>query len=599
MKLHHKLILILCAFVIVPLIVVGYYFTQDTYRMMLDHTIKTTRVSGLQVAENLKERLLTYIQMSNLIITHKELRLFLESPPRDWQAQIEGYQSLIANEIGRYSLVNPYLKATVFVENDDLLLDHTHIAYADETVRATEWYKAVRNSDRKFVWQGLVDKSTGAGFQRNLFFSFARPLVVNGVSVGVLLIEVNEIHLYSLISEESDEKIAFIVNPGGEIVSSNRRDLLGLPIGVVLDPALTARAELYGEAEFDNGRSLLFAERVHSTSAPLDWKVYTVIPDTYLLQEALQKRNLGAAVTLTCVLWSIGAVFLATWHPSRRLKALASKMNAIRHGKFGDVVTVKGKDEIAELGHTFNLMSVRLREFVVEGYENEIKRKDLELKQKQTELQALQSRINPHFLFNTLDAIRTGALRSRDNETVEKIELLAQLFRQTISWKDDFIPLETELGFVKDYIALQKIRFKEKFVCIMDIDPRAMGCKIPKFIIQPLIENAFIHGIEKSDKTCELRVIVQADDGVLHMAVEDTGAGFAPGKLETLERMLREEDAGDSSHRIGLRNVHDRIALLYGKEYGLALEALRPTGVRVIVRLPWPSGETDPIHFAG
>lgn len=587
MKLHHKLILILFLFIIVPSIVVGYYFTQETYKMMLDHTIKTTRESGQQIAENLKERLLTYIQMSNLIISHKELKIFLENPPGDWQEQLADYKNLIASEIGRYSLVNPYLKATVYVENDDILLDRTNLVYADDTIKSTPWYQEVKDHNSKFVWQGLIDKKEDAVFQNISFFSFARPLTVKNVTVGVLLMEINEAHLYSLISEESNEKYIYIVNPNGEIITSNIREALGRPFSDYIPPELTKMAEKEQSVgvKFDNGDSLLFAAKVHDSSVPLDWKVYTVIPDTYLLQEAQDKRNLGMAVTIISVIWSIAAALLVTWHLSRRIRVLALKMNSIRHGKFGDIVEVEGKDEIAELSHTFNLMSLRLREFVEEVYESQIKRKDLELKQKQTELKALQSQINPHFLFNTLDSIRTGALRSRDVETVEKIELLAQLFRRTISWKDDFIKLETELGFVKDYIRLQQLRFKDKISWTLDADEAALGLEIPKFIVQPLIENAFVHGIEKSGKRCEIRVVVRALANLLLITVEDTGVGFAEGKLEELEVQLSNEDylAGKS---IGLRNVHGRIVHLYGMEYGISLENIEPDGAKVTLRLP-------------
>lgn len=580
MRLGQKLILILLSFIVIPQVFLGLYYSKDFYETLLDNTTKATNASLQQIRENLRERLLTYIQMSNMIISHTELKAYLDNPPDDWQEQLTKHRQNITNEIGRYSVVNPYLRATVYVENDRLLVDHRNIEYADEAIRSADWYLAAKASQEAFVWRGLsVQSAATADFQPRYTFAFARPLHVHNRIVGVLQMEIEESHLYALISEEAQDKDIYIVNPLGEIVSSNRREALQQPVTdyVHLDEGTKAEG------------SLVFKEQVDPQHYALDWRIYAVIPESELLGEAIAKRNVLILITSILSVWVIATVSLLIWKLSGRIRMLAGKMHSIRRGRFGEVVAITGKDEISDLGSTFNLMSIRLKELVEEVYENKLRQKDLEIKQKQTELKALQSQINPHFLFNTLDSIRTGALRSRDEQTVEKIELLSEMFRKTLNWQGDFVTLESEMGFVSDYVRLQQLRFKDKIEVEYDIDPATLQTMIPKFIIQPIVENAIIHGIEKSEHPCKLQLSVHQAEDDMRIVVKDDGVGFTPQRLaEIIEGLNSEEEESERGH-IGLRNVHSRIQHIYGAAYGLQLAHNKPRGAIVTLRLPYHS----------
>lgn len=588
MKLKNKLIVFLLSFFVLPLLLVGYYFSNESYNMVLDNTIKTTSASLQQIRENLRERLLTYIQMSNLIMSHGELRTFLGNPPADWQEQLDWYRQIIVNEIGRYSVVNPYLKATVYVDNDTLLFDHTHIKFADDDIKSSDWYQTALMQNDILAWQGLEDSVLVRGVNPHQIFSFTRPLNINNRNIGVLRMEIGESHLYSLISEESQDKVLYIVNPSGEIISSNHREALGSNITQYIDMELFKRGTVgqYVQATFEDQNSLIFMEEINSLNTTLNWSVIAVIPDSQLLGEAMKQRNLGIIITAVLLLWLIGAVWLITWRFTSRIRAMVVKMNLIRHGYFGNTVEVKGKDELSYLGHTFNLMSLRLKELVEEVYESQIKSKDLEIKQRRSELKALQSQINPHFLFNTLDSIRTGALRNKDEETVEKIELLAELFRKTMSWQGDYVRLGKEMAFVSDYVRLQQLRFKDRIKFEVEIEPSIDQLSIPKFIIQPIVENAIIHGIEKSENACKLSIQVYTNEHLLHIVVADNGIGISDDRLREIQKSLAEPMLEDQQASIGLHNVHERIKHIYGEMHGLYLEHNIPVGVRVTIRLP-------------
>lgn len=581
MRLSRKMMLLLFVLVLMPVWLIGYFFSKQSYQTVLDHTLATTNASMEQIKVNMKEKLMSYVQVSNLILAHKELRKFLDAPTDDYQAQLNSYNNLIVPEIERYSLVNPYLKATVYTGNKQLLVDRSNLQYDDE-IKNEPWYQAVKRSGGQAIrWRGIYR----AGVSGKPVFSLLRPLSQDNKVIGILQIQVEEADLYTLISEESANKDIFILNPEGEIMSSNRRDTIGQRMGDVLSsmPEWEGRSEI----EYKGTPSYAFMKSLSPGGDILGWSILSVVSLDRLSEEAARTRSVITVVTVLLLLWCSAAVYLMSSSLAKRIRQLGQSMHIIRKGEFGRQVDVKGKDELADLGHTFNLMSLQLNELVKEVYEAELDRKDLQLKQKQMELKALQSQINPHFLFNTLDSIRTGLLRNKDVESAERVQLLAGLFRRTIRWEGDYVPMSKEMEFVEDYLKLQKMRFKDKFDYSMDMDPEAREVLIPKFIVQPLVENAIIHGIEPMERNGLLAVSAKIVGGVMAVTVRDNGCGLTPDQLQALRSRLEEGGMGqEARYGIGLSNVYDRLKHTYGTGFTMKLVRADGGGTEVQLQLP-------------
>lgn len=216
-----------------------------------------------------------------------------------------------------------------------------------------------------------------------------------------------------------------------------------------------------------------------------------------------------------------------------------------------------------------------------------------EMLTKQAELSALQSQINPHFLYNTLDSIQGQALRDDNQEIAQMTAALSRFFRYSISMKDSIVTLADELKNVQNYIFIQKYRFGDRFRLEVEYDdPSTLECKVPQMILQPLVENAVYHGLEKTSEQGCVTVKLARTQHRLDIAVIDNGVGIGEEKLAELNARLERpgllEDAATWKGRSGiaLRNVHQRIHLLYGEDYGLHIFSAEGVGTKCVLMLP-------------
>lgn len=283
----------------------------------------------------------------------------------------------------------------------------------------------------------------------------------------------------------------------------------------------------------------------------------------------------------------IGFSILAAWIISASIYVPIKKLHDVTTTITGEdlqaLVTTHNVDEITELGISFNIMIGRIRELV------NAKLKEQE-NLKKAELKALQAQINPHFLYNTLDTIVWLAESNKTDQVVNIVRALSSFFRIALSKGKDWISLRQEIEHVSSYLAIQKMRYRDILDYRIEVTEAVLDSTILKLTLQPLVENALYHGIKskRNGGTIVVQVKPAGEDKVL-LVVQDDGVGFTPYKLAQLQETLAQdiddtiylEDSG-----FGLRNVHKRIQLYYGKEYGLYIQSYYRGGTQVSVTIP-------------
>lgn len=221
------------------------------------------------------------------------------------------------------------------------------------------------------------------------------------------------------------------------------------------------------------------------------------------------------------------------------------------------------------------------------------KLKKLHLLKKQAEYHAHQSQINPHFLYNTLDTIRGKAYETGQVEVAEMIEALSRIFRYSLSNKNDMQRIIDEIENVRDYVSIQSVRFGNRFVFLCEIDEndwRLLQFKVPKLILQPLIENSLSHGLDRTAKGGKVVLTIYRTESQVIIRVEDNGRGIPEEKLAQLSQSLNEDiSVGDEDQKFGiaLRNINQRIQYIYGKDYGLSISSIEGLGTTTEIVMPY------------
>ncbi|MFA9379499.1 MAG: sensor histidine kinase [Acetanaerobacterium sp.] len=283
-------------------------------------------------------------------------------------------------------------------------------------------------------------------------------------------------------------------------------------------------------------------------------------------------------VVLLVSIWPLSII--ASRVISRPLSRLCSSMNRFKEGDFDTQIAIIGNDEIAELSETFNIMVREIKDLINRNYV-------MVLHERESELAALQAQINPHFLYNTLDSLYWQAIDAGQDKLAEDVLSLSELFRLLLSSGQSEIPVEQELRIVSHYLNIQKMRFSKKLEYSIDVSAEMMELPIPKLVIQPFVENAIVHGLERHDTQGRLSVTGRLEDGMIRFTIADNGVGMTG---EQLSRVLSPgEDRHYAKQRIGnyaIRNVKERLDLRYGERFKLAIESSVGEGTTVTIEFP-------------
>jgi sensor histidine kinase YesM len=262
-------------------------------------------------------------------------------------------------------------------------------------------------------------------------------------------------------------------------------------------------------------------------------------------------------------------------------------MQKVDYGRLEERMKDTGsRDEVSVLGRKFNDMMTRIETLISDVYVSDLKRKELELRRREAEMYALQAQVNPHYLFNTLNALRGSLLEKGDRDNARIVMLLADSFRNVLRQEGHLIRLREECKIVETYLGIQQFRYGERMQYFIDVPELLQDVHIPRLALQTVVENAVIHAVDRSN--AKTTIVVKAldieDDGYT-LTVSDDGSGMPSDRLaDVSERIGREMDEEEPVN-LGLRNTHQRLLALYGKGFGVTVSSTLQKGTSVTLRL--------------
>ena len=328
---------------------------------------------------------------------------------------------------------------------------------------------------------------------------------------------------------------------------------------------------------------------VYYVSEYTGWKTIGILPNREITKAVLP-LNYGVAGSVTIgLLLSIFLSAIMSYFFTRPINNTVGALKKFSKGDFSVRLENERLDEFGEMNKVFNSTIQKVETLLDEISHYRVLNKEMEFK-------TLQAQINPHFLYNALDTINWMAHKEGRMEICDMINAVSNLLRISISNNEAIFTIEKELRYVKDYLYIQKTRYRDRFEAVFDMDPAIEQQMIPKLTIQPLVENAIVHSIEVSNEKTVLIIEGYREEKDVIIKVEDTGIGMPQNILQTLlEPPAKEVDRNNVSNahtKLGVYAVHQRLRYLYGEDYGLTIQSEPGEGTCITIRIPFQENMT-------
>lgn len=584
MKIRTKLVVSYLSIVIITVLIVGIYLTSRMNSIVVENAIKEGRNNNNSVKSRMEEVLKLAINTSDMIYQDDNLHSMLTRKYENYGQVVSAYND--------YTILGDYLKyysefngVEMYIDNDTLLNAPGIFKVTDE-VRDSDWYKKAVEDKGIITWLYKRDETNG-----NYNLSLVRS--INSISrghVGVLVISINQSYLANIVNDER-YKTSILVDQ--RVIYSNEFE-----IGKVLKlEESEAEASYYYDVkeEFnDDGDHLILNTFKLDKSFNNSFQVLVNVPVDMITLESNRVIHKSVLIIGLSIIFSLIVILYFSQNFSNRINILRREMHKVVEGNFNIKKKIDGSDEISEVYDDLYIMMESINKLINEVYIKELKEEKLIVKQKEAEFKMLASQINPHFLYNTLETIRMRAFCNGDRELAGIVKKLGKIMRRNLEVSNENVSFESELELVKNYLEIQELRFKGKVDHEFNIEVDEKKYNILPLLLQPIVENAFVHGLEGTKEKGKITVNAFEDLGYLIVEISDNGCGISKERLDFINENLGNKTVKENGHQsIGMGNINERIKIYYGDEYGMYVFSELNIGTKVILILPAIEGEKN------
>ncbi|WP_041741489.1 sensor histidine kinase [Caldicellulosiruptor kronotskyensis] len=570
--LFKKIFSIFFIFVFIPLLVLSSQFISQIDFYINDKLHSQLENASSITISNFKKAIELAINLAYTIYSDPRIIETVNTRYMSVEEFYDAYEKNIKPILQNARILYPQIsQITIYCDNPTIL-------NADGLAFLTDEYKKFLQKGEKegknlYVLSGLENEKPYVSIVLNLnFYEQYVPKYQQSTIKKFLRIDLNRVYLNSILSTFKDGHI-FIADKKGTVYFS---DLLYYnQVGRL--------SELLKE---EKNQTIVF-EKLLSTELPYfeNWRYIVTTNNSGISKRLFEHQRNYLAIVVLCFTLAFFALFLIVNSVVSRLSVLARHIKKARKQQFESINIEAGKDEIGQVIEEFNIMTQKIKELLEKEIKYELRQKELALEKKQAEINALQSQINPHFLFNTLETIRMRSMLKKEFETANAIKLLAKLLKRSIRWENDLITIEEEISAIYDYLEIQKYRFGEKLKFEIEVEEDVKSTKIPKMTIQPLVENACVHGVENSKGEGRIVVKVLKEGDMIAIHVEDNGIGLEDDKITELLRSVKGLSS-DKVSSVGLKNVFRRLELFYNKDFSFEILRSQLGGLKVVIKIP-------------
>lgn len=576
-----RLYLIYVGLLFIPIILVGYYISVEIRSNQIDTKIEEIEQNTIRTTNDLIRTFELIIRVSDWIYQDERLAQIVGTQFQNIYDVVQTYETY--SQFSDYIKYYPEIDYLRFYTDNPTLLSSVGFHPVTPAITSTAWYQDTIEKRGQIVWRMIEDPITR---EKNL--NLTRSVFRNNQFIGVVTIAVSTDEINQMLANSGNSTFLTLDNnlifnytspESPEEVSDYYRLLALEGDRIDLNHANSEEESIQG-----TGNQLTFTVQPVPLNKSLisHFEIVGTVPTISITREANRVLVTGYLIIGFVFLISLLILTRFIQHFNRRVLLLKESMTKVSHGDFDIPNNLTGNDEITDIYQELRTTMGSLQTLLEEGYQYEIDQKNWQLVKKDAEFKLLASQINPHFLYNTLEMIRMKALKNKDPEVAETVKILSKLMRKALERDREEMTLNEDLAFIEMYLQIQKLRLGERLTYRIHIQTTKEYMILP-LLIQPIIENAFIHGVEKVSGPVRVSLEVLVLDRDIAIVIRDNGRGISADKLADLHALLKNEK---EAKRIGISNVQQRIQHYYGVNYGLTISSEEGKGTEVIILLP-------------
>lgn len=586
LSLRNKLVLTILVCLVLPSVVsmnVSSLFTRDAVRSQVTDS---SRESNRIVSQIVNAQIKNMIYVMNFIQFDEELQPSIRELGRAHEGTDKGdvlqYKQTITKRMSTVIDSFGNLSVTVLLPNKEYVASYTTFSFNPTDFMKKNWFSAVEQvSGYNVLWIGAEPNYSELTNQPYLL-SAAKPLRKNDVTYGYVIVGLDPRLLQELFNQYHNNESMAIIDQQGRILVDKDSSTIG-----TIFP-------YFDQTPKEDGSSFVKVAGedyiLLSSHVTPEWQLVNMSPYKAAAHKIESFRKTDFLIQLFfLVLFAVTLLYMVRTL-TKPIARLVQTVVRIESGQLGERSNISGMDEVGRLGYVFDRMIDRIELMLEENLrEQELKR--------MAELAMLQAQINPHFLFNVLNSIRLKIMMKGDSENAELISSLSSLLRMTINRNNEYIPLHEEIEIIEHYVRLLNSRHGDRVKLRISAASDTLLIEIPRFLLQPLIENAYMHGLKS--KPGEITIASRiCEDGRLQLEVRDSGVGMTPERLEELRSHLvtmpmkhHQASRSPSLSGIGLQNVLERLRIIYGHRFDYEIGSGPDQGTQIVLRFPQQTGK--------
>lgn len=577
LSISQKILIIFIGCVILPIFIQNSFYYRDAEQNIQEGMMQRLNLSLSEKARKVNESIAGAIHLSNRYNTNEELYRLLDS---NYAADVNFlvvYQDVIEETIFSDLAYNRQVRKMMIYTDNPTILNGALVS------KLIPW-------DTKSLGESLLDQN----------YAYLSPNE-NGPMLRVSLISVKTQNMYdrslsivrtlSYYPQYYHYRKALRIDIDTSYLSSmlEDSDLFDNILLVDSDKRILASANTYKEfGSYDIFHEDQVREGMVVLKQPLGdipLELYGLYDSNLISEEFSMMRWKTTRIAFLNMSLAVICILLVAGNITNRIRRVVKQSRQIAEGNFIQIDNRSmGSDEIGALADSMNHMSLQLKTLIDEKYKSQLIKAQLERETAQAKLLALQSQVNPHFMFNALECIRLKATVKNEAETARMIKYMSRMFRHILKWEDDIIVLHEDMKFLDEFLQIQKYRFDDEFEYRVKVEEAAQNCLLPKLIVQPLVENACVHGVEAISHKRFVEVSAAVEENQLVIKVIDNGTGMSEERLRALHEMIKE--GKKLSESVGLYNVHQRLSLFYGKDFSFDINSCQGKGTEIRLAIP-------------